>query len=149
MLLSVGAHPVNDEECEQRSSLVEDAANIGMDRYASQWADLMMSFREHEDVEVRRCIESMVRRQSLDNLIAHVTAGLGRKDQSLYLSKITLPVLLIVGEQDTWSSVTQHEEIRRSLCDAKLEIVPDAGHMVLLDQPDLVSSLMIKWFQTH
>lgn len=149
MLLSVGAHPVSDDECEQRRSLVEDAANIGMDRYASQWADQMMSYREQDNAVVRSCIESMVRRQTLDDFIAHVTAGLGRRDQSLYLSRIKLAVLLIVGAQDAWSPVYQHEAIRDSLCEAILKIVPAAGHMVLLDQPDLVSNLMTDWFLNH
>ena len=58
-------------------------------------------------------------------------------------------VLLIVGEQDAWSPVYQHEVIRDRLCDATLKIVPVAGHMVLLDQPDLVSNLMTDWFFNH
>ncbi|MDG2174545.1 MAG: alpha/beta hydrolase [Gammaproteobacteria bacterium] len=149
MLISVGAHPVTDEECKHRGSLVESATNIGMERYAVQWADTMMAFREHDDAVIRSCIENMVRRQSLDNLIAHITAALGRRDQSLYLSRIKLRVLLIVGEQDSWSPVSQHEAIRDSLSDAILEVVPDAGHMVLLDQPDLVSNLMTDWFLNH
>src|SRR5210317_2126658 len=46
ILLSVGAHPVNDEECEQRSSLVEEAASIGMYKYAASWADLMLAYQK-------------------------------------------------------------------------------------------------------
>jgi pimeloyl-ACP methyl ester carboxylesterase len=42
MLLNVGAHPVNEEESEQRLSLVDAAESIGMDRYAKQWASLLM-----------------------------------------------------------------------------------------------------------
>jgi pimeloyl-ACP methyl ester carboxylesterase len=149
MLLSVGAGPVTDEECDQRRSLVEEAASLGMERYASNWADLMMSYRDQDDAGVRNCIESMVRRQTLDNFIAHVTAGLGRRDQSLYLSQIKPPVLLIVGEQDSWSPVSQHELIKANLDDATLEVVSEAGHMVLLDQPDIVSNLMTDWFLNH
>ena len=66
MLLSVGANPVSDKEFAQRSSLVKEAASEGMDRYAVQWADLMMKSREH-DAGVRRCIESMVREQADTN----------------------------------------------------------------------------------
>lgn len=149
ILLSVGAHAVNDEECEQRSSLVEEAAHIGMDRYAEQWADLMLSYRSEDNPPVRQIIETMARRQSLDEFIAHITAGLGRADQSLYLPAITLPVLLVVGEQDSWSPVSQHEGIRAQLQHATLAVVPDAGHMVQLDQPGIVSDLLLQWLQTH
>lgn len=144
-LLSVGAHAVNDEECEQRSSLVEEAASMGMDRYAALWADLMLSWRNADNVEVRHIIEAMARRQSLDDFIAHITAGLGRKDQALYLPDIEPPVLLMVGEQDSWSPVSQHEAIARKIPDAHLEIIAHAGHMVMLDQPEIVNRLLQEW----
>ena len=149
ILLSVGAHPVSDEECEQRSSLVEEAASIGMERYAVSWADLMLSYKKEDDPVVRSCVEAMAKRQSLDNFIAHITAGLGRNDQSLYLPEISLPVLLIVGEKDAWSPVSQHQDIQKKIPDATLEIVPDAGHMVILDQPDAVSTLIEDWIFSH
>lgn len=148
VLLSVGAHPVNDEECEQRSSLVEEAASIGMQRYAHSWADLMMGFSKEENPEVRKCIESMAKRQTLEEFIAHITAGLGRSDQSVYLPQIRIPVLLVVGEKDAWSPVRQHEAIQVRIPDARLSVIPDAGHMVILDQPAAVNRLFLDWLHT-
>lgn len=149
ILLSVGAHAVTDEECEQRSSLVEEAASVGMDRYAVSWADLMLGFRSDDDPPVRRIIESMARRQSLDDFIAHITAGLGRSDQARYLPHIPIPVLLVVGEKDTWSPVSQHQAIQARLNKATLAVVPDAGHMVPLDQPETVSRLILDWLASQ
>ena len=149
ILLSVGAHPVTDEECEQRSSLVEEAASIGMDRYAVSWADLMLGYRDEEAPEIRQCIEDMAKRQSLDDFIAHITAGLGRRDQTRYLPHISIPVLLIVGQKDTWSPVSQHEGIKALLPDATIAVVPEAGHMVILDQPSVVYTLIKKWLVGH
>ena len=146
VLISVGAHPVNDEECEQRSSLVEEAASIGMDKYAESWADLMLSYSESQHPEKRQIIADMARRQSLDDFIAHITAGLGRSDQTLYLPHISIPVLLIVGDKDRWSPVSQHEGIRDSLKQPKLQVISDAGHMVILDQPEAVNKLLFDWF---
>jgi pimeloyl-ACP methyl ester carboxylesterase len=148
ILLSVGAHAVTDEECEQRSSLVEEAASIGMDRYAASWADLMLGYRDKDNPAVRRIIETMARRQDLDDFIAHITAGLGRADQAKYLPDITIPVLLVVGEKDTWSPVSQHQDILRLIPAATLAVVPDAGHMVPLDQPDIVSQLIVDWLRS-
>ncbi len=146
VLISVGAHPVNDEECEQRSSLVEEAASIGMDKYAESWADLMLSYSESQRPEKRQIIADMARRQSLDDFIAHITAGLGRSDQTLYLPHISIPVLLIVGDKDRWSPVSQHEGIRDSLKQPILQVISDAGHMVILDQPEAVNRLLFDWF---
>jgi pimeloyl-ACP methyl ester carboxylesterase len=146
VLISVGAHPVNDEECEQRSSLVEEAASIGMDKYAESWADLMLSYSESQHPEKRQIIADMARRQSLDDFIAHITAGLGRSDQTLYLPHISIPILLIVGEKDRWSPVSQHEGIRDRLKQPILQVISDAGHMVILDQPEAVNNILLDWF---
>ena len=57
--------------------------------------------------------------------------------QSLY-SKITQPVLILWGQEDTWIPLDRgkllHEMIPRSL----LHVIPDAGHLVIEEQPELL-----------
>lgn len=52
---------------------------------------------------------------------------------------VTVPTLVLMGgEHDTWSDLTDAEIERRTgmLPDARLVTVPDAGHYVHLEQPD-------------
>jgi pimeloyl-ACP methyl ester carboxylesterase len=51
---------------------------------------------------------------------------------------LTLPVLLVYGENDEATPVWYGEQFRQLMSDATLEILPDAGHFVHLDRPEAV-----------
>jgi pimeloyl-ACP methyl ester carboxylesterase len=61
------------------------------------------------------------------------------------LPSIRCPALVLCGRQDTWSPVSQHEEIAASIPHAKLAIVEDCGHMSPVEQPAIVT----KWLLSH
>ena len=50
---------------------------------------------------------------------------------------------MIVGREDRWSPVSQHEEMARLLPDARLVVVPDAGHFAPLEAPDAVADALV------
>ena len=72
----------------------------------------------------------------------------GRPDASTYLSKITCRTLLAVGRYDSWSPVSQHEEMLALLPDAKLQVIEDAGHFTLVEQPSKVAHLLAGFLQS-
>jgi pimeloyl-ACP methyl ester carboxylesterase len=51
----------------------------------------------------------------------------------------------MVGRQDRWSPLSQHEEIAALIPDSELVIVEDSGHMVTVEQPDEVSRALLRW----
>jgi 3-oxoadipate enol-lactonase len=68
-----------------------------------------------------------------------------RPDRTSELPNIPVPALIIVGEQDaiTPPSVAQamHDAMPRSV----LEIIPDAGHMAPMEQPEAVTDVIARW----
>jgi len=60
-------------------------------------------------------------------------------DRTAQLGKITLPTLVICGDADRMTPVEQSLDLQRRIKTARLVIVPGAGHMVMLEQPDLVA----------
>ena len=56
--------------------------------------------------------------------------------------KIAAPTLLIFGEHDRMVSPRNGQNLRDQIPGARLELVPDAGHMVMLEQPDGVATLL-------
>jgi 3-oxoadipate enol-lactonase len=67
----------------------------------------------------------------------------GRTDTTGSLARITVPTLIMVGEQDTITppeaSRAMHERIARS----ELHIVPEAAHMSPLENPEFVNSHLL------
>ncbi|MFZ1041227.1 MAG: alpha/beta fold hydrolase [Anaerolineales bacterium] len=58
------------------------------------------------------------------------------------LSKLSLPTLIVCGLDDQMTPLGHSEFLREHITGAHLGVVPNAGHMVMLEQPDLVSGLL-------
>lgn len=63
-----------------------------------------------------------------------------RFDLMNQLAQISLPALIIAGSQDQMTPPKYAEFMARQLPDADLTVIPGAGHMMLLEQPMLVTS---------
>ena len=50
--------------------------------------------------------------------------------------EITIPVLILWGEEDRWIDVRRAEELRRLVPGSRLVVVPRAGHLLQEDSPD-------------
>lgn len=66
-----------------------------------------------------------------------------RLDLTAELHKITVPALIIVGEEDILKPRKYAELIVREIPDAELAVVPNAGHAVLWEQPAVFNSLIL------
>jgi pimeloyl-ACP methyl ester carboxylesterase len=65
-----------------------------------------------------------------------------RADLSAHLPLISVPTLLVFGEQDLIAPVAVGRALAAELPNAKLEIIGDATHDIEEEQPDLVASLI-------
>lgn len=55
------------------------------------------------------------------------------------LDKITLPALIIGGKDDLLTPPTYSEYLQKEIQGSDLVIVEDAGHMAMIEQPDVVN----------
>jgi pimeloyl-ACP methyl ester carboxylesterase len=60
-------------------------------------------------------------------------------DVTARLGEIRLPTLIVVGQDDRMTPPALAQELRDGIAGATLEIVEDAGHMVMLEQPAVVA----------
>ena len=58
------------------------------------------------------------------------------------ISEIKQPTIIIVGDQDKMMPVRQSQILSNSIPNAQLAIIPGAGHMVMLEQPQAVSEVL-------
>jgi pimeloyl-ACP methyl ester carboxylesterase len=57
-------------------------------------------------------------------------------------AQITAPTLVIWGEADPWIPAARGAELAQRIPGARLEILPNAGHLVQEDQPDELARLL-------
>jgi pimeloyl-ACP methyl ester carboxylesterase len=60
-------------------------------------------------------------------------------DQAAQLGEIKAPTLVICGDADRMTPLEYSLDLERGIPAAQLVIVPGAGHMVMLEQPDIVA----------
>jgi pimeloyl-ACP methyl ester carboxylesterase len=144
-LLNTGVHPLRAGEIESRGRLVKLAKEHGMSAVAADWLPPMMGASRARAAQVMPKLQEMVARQTAESFAAQTKALLERPDAVGVLPTIDVPTLLASGTADTWSPLTQHEEIRRQISGATLVAIDDAGHMAPAEQPHAVAAAMSEW----
>ena len=61
------------------------------------------------------------------------------------LGEITSPTLILAGDNDKMTPASLSLELAAGLPNAQLNIVPDTGHMLQLEQPDLTAQIIDQW----
>jgi len=74
-----------------------------------------------------------------------IEALLHRPDAVQVLRSINCPTFAIVGRDDEWSPVAQHEEIVARVPGAQLRVVENAGHMAPAEEPNQFNEIIHEW----
>ncbi len=144
-LLDTGIHPLKAGEKAKRDEIVEFAHANGMKALAERWLPGMVHAPNRENQTLMQSLTDMVLAKDPDLHQRQITALVNRVDASAYLASISCPVMLMVGEQDQWSPIAQHEDMLRLLPNARLEIIADAGHFAPVEQPEKVARLLAEF----
>ncbi|HMB60367.1 MAG TPA: alpha/beta hydrolase [Xanthomonadales bacterium] len=146
VVMDMGVHPASEAEKEKRQVLIDLLEREGMEALADAWIGPMLAPARRNDSTLIAAIRAMVMRFTPQEYRNYIQAALTRENQALYLPQIRHQVLLLCGAEDGWSPVEQHEEIQKQLRNAELVVIPKAGHMVTMEQPEAVSAVLLRWF---
>ena len=84
----------------------------------------------------------MMRKMSAED-ISLVQRGMAeRVDSTRDLEHINLPTLIVIGEEDTFSTPADGELMRQSIPGSRLKIIPKAGHYAPWERPEAVAPLL-------
>ncbi len=149
VLLDTGIHPRREGELEKREEIIRFAHEKGMLALAKRWLAGMVYEKNQKNAALMQALTDMVVSKDPDLHERQIHALVNRPDASAYLHQIGCPVLLVVGRQDQWSPVSQHEDMLRLLPDARLEIIEDAGHFALIEQGKTVARIVAGFLAEH
>lgn len=63
------------------------------------------------------------------------------------LPEITLPSLILCGADDRLTPVKYSQYLHQHLAGSTLRVIPDAGHYVMREQPQIVNEALVEWTQ--
>jgi pimeloyl-ACP methyl ester carboxylesterase len=147
-LLGTTARPDTPELIALRTQACELFAAGRMDEVLR--ANVLFAFHPHGARRPGLVDEylSMIRRAGAEQLIAQNRAVMARVDSRPHLPQVACPVLVACGEADQLTPAEISREMAALLpptARARLEIVPGAGHMLTMEQPERVTKLLLDW----
>jgi pimeloyl-ACP methyl ester carboxylesterase len=129
------------------------AAKVGR-RGAGLLADTMLGTLLAQSDEARSqprraAIEELLRQTIARQTAATIQAALfamgDRPDMTDTIGGLAIPTLLVVGEEDTFTPPAIMERMESILPDARLLIVPRAGHLVPLEAPEVFNAAVLEF----
>jgi 2-succinyl-6-hydroxy-2,4-cyclohexadiene-1-carboxylate synthase len=146
-LVLVGASPGLADQAEREQRRAADAAladrieAIGVDAFAREWAaqplfaGMPRGIAEQADADRRRNTASGLA-AALRGLGTGVMPPLWER-----LGELAMPVDLVVGERDEKFRAIA-ERMAERLADARLHVIPSAGHAIHLEQPGALAEVL-------
>lgn len=148
-LVDTGVLAVKPGEQDNRYALRDLGRAHGMVALVAQWLPPMMGEAALTDAALMALLTAMAQDAGLATFEAQMQALLNRPALDTLLPTITCPTFAIVGEEDRWSPVAQHEAIAAAIPGAQLRVVEGAGHMVPAETPAPFNRIIAEWRQKN
>ena len=97
--------------------------------------------------EVLDIVMAMARDLGPEVFVRQSRALQRRPDQQAVLRKVKVPALILCGEHDALCPVKRHEFMSELIPYAQLTVVPGAGHLPTLEQPEAVTEALRGWLR--
>ncbi|MFI7416998.1 alpha/beta fold hydrolase [Nonomuraea sp. NPDC049684] len=72
-----------------------------------------------------------------------------RSDSFGTLGELKVPLLIVVGEEDELSPPADAEAMARAAPDGRLEVIPKAGHLSAVEQPEAFNATVAEFLRTE
>jgi pimeloyl-ACP methyl ester carboxylesterase len=144
-MLNTGVHPVRDSEVPGRQRLLNIARTAGMPAVADEWLPSMVGADARQDGVLMEGLRAMVQRHSAEEFSGQIHALLNRPDAEAVLSLVKVPTLLLSSDEDQWSPISQHEQIRSQVPGSRLVALEGVGHMTPVEAPQAVAEAIRSW----
>ena len=147
-LISTGTHLPKPNEAEGRFALLARGVEQGMDALIDGWLPPMVWEPNRLVPGLMDNLWRMCSDAGLDMYERQMRALLARPEVDSLLPGITCPTFVATGEHDSWAPPAQHEAFAAAIPGAVLTIIPGAGHMIQVEQPQALTAALARWLET-
>jgi pimeloyl-ACP methyl ester carboxylesterase len=144
-LLDTGSRADPPERRERRLQLNELGRREGAGRVQAELMPLLIHKDRLADKAFTDAIVQMAADVGVEALVRQHAAIMSRPDNRPLLPSIRCPTLVLVGREDALTPLELSQEIAAGIAGARLEIVPDCGHLSTMEQPDAVNRALRSW----
>lgn len=98
--------------------------------------------------ELMLFIQDMMMETSVEGVVGALAAMRDRPDSTSMLNQIQVPTLIIHGQDDQIIPVAEAKAMAKEIPNAELVIIPGAGHVPNLEQPDSYNDAVIDFLDS-
>ncbi len=148
ILVSTRAGADSEEGKAGRDKAAELAKSEGATAVSGGMLPKMLAPQNVEtDEELVDYVKEVMSNASLNGVVGALNAMRDRIDSTPTLGDIDVPVLIIHGADDQLIPVSEAELMFKAIPDAELVVIPDAGHLPNLEQPDMFNDAVIDFLE--
>lgn len=146
ILCDTKSEPDNDEGKAKRDAAIKKIDDEGLEKYVREFVPSCFSnnFKNEKSDELNNTI-SFAEQHNPVGVKGCITAMKNRTNTTPYLNRIKIPVLVLVGEEDTISPPMKMKEIAEKIKESKFIIIPNAAHMTPIENPEAVAEEIRKF----
>ena len=146
MLLATKAPGDTAAGKQARNEMIRAAEAEGAAAVAEKMLPKMLTSRTRaENPELTEFVRSMMAATPVEGIVGALHALRDRPDSTAVLQGLRMPALILVGSEDELTPPAEAEAMQRAIPGARLELVPDAAHLLNLEQPALVDQAILRF----
>lgn len=144
MLLSTKAPGDTEAGKQGRDTMIALARDEGAEAVAEKMLPNMLTAQTREQSpELVAFVREMMAGSTVDGIIGALGALRDRPDSRPVLQATRLPALIVVGQDDGIAPPAEATSMHEALRDSRLVVIPDASHLVNLEQPEHVNAALL------
>lgn len=144
-LLDTGSRADAPERSEGRRKMIALAEAEGTRRVQQELLPVLIHMDRLADAPLVEAVLRMGEDMGLAAFKRQQAAIMGRPDNRPFLPSIKCPTLVLVGREDALTPLDLSREIAAGITGAKLEIVPECGHLSTMERPEAVNRALRAW----
>jgi pimeloyl-ACP methyl ester carboxylesterase len=136
----------SDEARKGRYETIEKVENQGTKAVVETMLPKMLSKGAPSSLvhEVRAIMDA----SSAEGVVAALQAMAERSDSTSLLPELRMPVLIVVGENDTITPPADAERVAKAIAGAKLVTIPNAAHLSNFERPEEFNAAVEEFLRT-
>ena len=131
-----------DEGVINRCNIVSELKSGGKENFINSFIKNLISEKGYNNAEIKNFILDMMRSNSVEGICAAEIALATKTNTLSDYSKLSLPTLIIVGENDKPTPLPFAETMHKNFKNSVLKIIPGAGHICNVENPYAFNSAL-------
>ena len=145
-LLDTSAKPATPETNAPREQMIALAQKGAFDNVTTLLWQKLVAPDRLADEPLRLMVRAMAEKIGADGFVRQQRAIMGRPDSRPGLGAISVPTLVLVGEQDLITPPSEAQEIAEGVgSHARLVTIAGCGHLSTIEQPEAVTRELLAW----